>query len=238
MKNKLNIFLSSLSLLLLASCSNGASIDDVPKDNGDNSTQDNTNNDDQNKDNQDKNNQDNDDKNDDSDDESKNDEENNKDTSNIMIVYFSATNHTENVAKTIQKNLEAPIYKLEPVNPYTSEDLNYSNSNSRVVKEHLNENRHVELKTTSFEGFDEAKYVFLGAPVWWQELSWVVDDFVKLNDFSNKTIIPFATSVSSGFSTSKLESYTTNATWLAPQRFSSSASESSIISWLDGLNLN
>ncbi len=219
MKNKLNIFLSILSLFTLASCGQRTSID-VPS-NEDNS------NEDTNKD----------DSGDISKDES-NKEDSDDETSNILIVYFSATNHTENVAKTIEKHLEAPIYKLEPVNPYTSEDLNYSNSNSRVVQEHLNENRHVELKTTTFEEFNEAKYIFLGAPVWWQELSWVVDDFVKLNDFSNKTIIPFGTSLSSGFSTTKLESYTTNATWLAPQRFSSSASESTIISWLDGLNLN
>lgn len=155
-----------------------------------------------------------------------------------MVIYFSATSHTEKVAKTIAEHIDSPIFELEPVEPYSSSDLNYSNQNSRVVKEHNDPNRHVELKNTSFEGFDTAEYIFLGAPVWWQELSWVVDDFIKLNDFSNKTIIPFATSASSGFSITNLQSYTENATWLNPQRFSSNVNESNVINWVDGLNLS
>lgn len=155
-----------------------------------------------------------------------------------IIAYFSATNHTKRVAQTIASHTEFPLYELEPVEPYSTSDLNYSNVNSRVVLEHNDPNRHTELKNVAFEGFSEAKYVFLGAPVWWQELSWVVDDFVKLNDFSNKTIIPFGTSASSNFSTSKLEAFTQNATWLSPKRFSSSVDEQTVISWVDGLNLN
>lgn len=155
-----------------------------------------------------------------------------------IVVYFSATNHTEKVAQTIANHTEFPLYELEPVEPYSSSDLNYSNANSRVVIEHNDPNRHTELKSVTFGGFSEAKYVFLGAPVWWQELSWVVDDFVKLNDFSNKTIIPFGTSASSNFSTSKLEALTENATWLSPKRFSSSVNEQAVISWVSDLNLD
>lgn len=155
-----------------------------------------------------------------------------------IVVYFSATSHTEKVAQTIASHTGFPLYELEPVEPYSSSDLNYSNASSRVVTEHNDPNRHTELKSVAFEGFSEAKYVFLGAPVWWQELSWVVDDFVKLNDFSNKTIIPFGTSASSSFSTSKLETLTENATWLSPKRFSSNVNEQTVISWVDGLNLD
>ena len=145
---------------------------------------------------------------------------NSSNSKNAIVVYFSATNNTKNVALNISSYLNLPIYELEPVNPYTSSDLNYSNQNSRVVKEHNDSNRHVELQTVSFEGYDEADYVFLGAPVWWQELSWVVDDFLKLNDFTGKTIVPFG------------------ATWMQGQRFSSRATSSQIETWIDGLNLN
>ena len=93
---------------------------------------------------------------------------NSSNSKNAIVVYFSATNNTKNVALNISSYLNLPIYELEPVNPYTSSDLNYSNQNSRVVKEHNDSNRHVELQTVSFEGYDEADYVFLGAPVWWQ----------------------------------------------------------------------
>ena len=166
-------------------------------------------------------------------------------TSKSLIIYFSATNHTKNVAETIANHLASPIYELEPVNPYTSGDLNYSNENSRVVKEYLitqrGERVDVELTNTSFAEFAEASYIFLGAPVWWQQLSWVIENFVSENDFSNKTIIPFGTSASSSFNLNNLTPLTednNNVTWLNPQRFSSGVSSSAVISWVDSLNLN
>lgn len=166
-------------------------------------------------------------------------------TSKSLIIYFSATNHTKNVAETIANHLTSPIYELEPVNPYTSGDLNYSNENSRVVKEYLitqrGERVNVELTNTSFAEFAEASYIFLGAPVWWQQLSWVIENFVSENDFSNKTIIPFGTSASSSFNLNNLTPLTeddSNVTWLNPQRFSSGVSSSVVTSWVDSLNLN
>ena len=159
-------------------------------------------------------------------------------TTKAIVVYFSATGNTESVANIIANYISSEIYELEPVNPYTSADLNYGNSSSRVVQEHNDPNRHVELVTTDFAGFADATYIFLGAPVWWQELSWVIDDFVRLNDFTNKTIIPFGTSASSSFTTDNLEDLALEATWLAPQRFRSRASESDVTNWIDSLNLD
>lgn len=165
--------------------------------------------------------------------------------SKAIVIYFSATNHTENVANTIANYTSAPIHKLEPTNPYTSEDLNYSNSNSRVSKEHAitqSGNRvNVELKETTFDEFEEANYIFLGAPVWWQQLSWVVENFLVDNNFSNKTIIPFGTSISSSFNLNNLTPLTIddeNVTYLNPQRFSSNVSSSNVTSWVDSLVLN
>ncbi len=155
-----------------------------------------------------------------------------------LVVYFSATNHTENVANYIANHLGVSTFELEPVNPYTSSDLNYGNSNSRVSLEHNDPNRNVELKSVTVEGFSEATHIFLGAPVWWGELSWVINNFVSQNNFEGKTIIPFGTSASSSFTTSNLEKLATNATWLAGQRFSSSVSESTVTTWVDSLNLS
>ncbi len=164
--------------------------------------------------------------------------QNENQNSTTLVVFFSATNNTRRVANAIANYMESSIFELEPIEPYSSADLDWTNQNSRAVKEHNDGNRHVELKNVFFEGFDKAEYVFLGAPVWWQELSWVVDDFVKMNDFSKKTIIPFATSSSSGYSTNRLQTYADGATWVTPQRFPSSASETSILSWLDSLDLS
>lgn len=163
---------------------------------------------------------------------------------NAIVVYFSATNHTEAVAETIADHIGSAIYELEPVDPYTSEDLNYGNSTSRVVQEYemtQQEQRvDVELVTTDFGGFEDADYVFLGAPVWWRQLSWVIENFVADNDFSNKTIIPFGTSASSGYDLDNLTPLTgddENVTWLEPQRFRSSVSSDDVIEWVDSLGL-
>ncbi len=168
----------------------------------------------------------------------------NKTKGKSLVVYFSATSHTKAVAETIADSIDSPIYELEPTNPYTSSDLNYGNQDSRVVKEHLmaqsGERVNVKLKNTKFDEFDDADYVFLGAPVWWQQLSWVIENFVSDNDFSNKTIIPFGTSASSNFNLNNLTPLTeddSNVTWLSPQRFPSNVSASQVTSWVDSLNL-
>ncbi len=179
--------------------------------------------------------------------ETPNDSDDSSDNTQIkaLVIYFSATNHTENVANTIANYIDAPIQKLEPTNPYTSTDLNYSNDDSRVVKEHqitLNgEKVNVELVTTSFKEFASSNYIFLGAPVWWQQLSWVIENFVSDNDFSNKTIIPFGTSASSSFNLNNLTPLTEddeNVTWLSPKRFSSSVTSSTVISWIETLGFD
>lgn len=100
---------------------------------------------------------------------------------NAIVVYFSATGNTESVAQTIAGHIDSAIYKLECVVPYTSADLNYGNQSSRVVEEHnrilAGEDVNIELVDVDFEEFANADYVFIGAPVWWQELSWVIEDF-------------------------------------------------------------
>ena len=163
---------------------------------------------------------------------------------NAIVVYFSATGNTERVAQTIAGHIDSAIYELEPVDSYTSADLNYGNQSSRVVEEHnrilAGEDVNIELVDVDFEEFADADYVFLGAPVWWQELSWVIEDFVASNDFSNKTIIPFGTSASSGYTLGNLTPLIEDdesVTWLDPQRFRSSVSDDDVIEWVDGLAL-
>lgn len=170
-------------------------------------------------------------------DSSKSDEATSDGEKKSLVVYFSASGHTKKVAQTIAEHTDSSSYELQPVTPYTNADLNYSNSNSRVCQEHNDVNRHVELKTTTVEGFQDATYIYLGAPVWWQELSWVINEFVKDNDFTNKTIIPFGTSSSSSFSVDNLKKLNSTGTYLERKRFSSNVSSSEVVSWVESLSL-
>ena len=100
-------------------------------------------------------------------------------------------------------------------------------------------NHLTELVTTDFDGFEEAQYIFLGAPIWWGQLSWVINDLVLSNDFTDKTIIPFATSASSSFDVEFLKYLSDEATWLDGMRFRhSEITEEKVNSWIDSLGIN
>ena len=159
-------------------------------------------------------------------------------TSNILVVYFSATGNTESAANLIAEATGADVFKLEPVEPYTDADLNWTDENSRVVYEHDNpDDRHVELVADTVENWDQYDTVFIGYPIWWGIAAWPVDTFIRANDFSGKTVIPFCTSASSGLgeSGSLLAEMAGTGNWLEGRRFSSGANESEITAWVETL---
>ncbi|WP_024345884.1 flavodoxin [Lacrimispora indolis] len=158
----------------------------------------------------------------------------------ILVAYYSASGTTEKIADTIVEKLGADVFVIEPADPYTDEDLNYRDDNSRVYKEHDNpDTRHVELVTTDVEGFNSYDTIFIGYPIWWQSASWVVDDFVKNNDFTGKTVIPFCTSASSsiGESGNELAAMAGTGNWLKGERFSSQSTDEEIAEWLESVHL-
>ena len=131
--------------------------------------------------------------------ESEADSDTASETGKTLVVYYSATGNTEQAANYIAEITGGELFELEPADPYTEEDLNYSNNDSRVVYEHDNPDaRDVELVADTVENWEEYDTVFIGYPIWWGIAAWPVDGFVEANDFTGKTVIPFATSVSSG----------------------------------------
>ena len=167
--------------------------------------------------------------------------EENEDTQKNLIAYYSASGTTERIAEYIAEEINADLFVITPKDEYTDADLNWTDLNSRVVQEHNNpDTRHVELVQTTLDNFDEYDNVFIGYPIWWQEASWVVDDFVKGNDFTGKNVIPFCTSMSSplGQSGIKLSEMAGTGNWLEGMRFTSSSSESSIEEWISSLDLS
>lgn len=157
-----------------------------------------------------------------------------------LVVYYSATGTTEKVANYIAAATDADLFELEPVNPYSPDDLNYSDENSRVVYEHDNpEARVVELVSSTVDNWDSYDTVFIGFPIWWRIAAWPVDGFVAANDFTGKTVIPFCTSSSSGLGESGelLAEAAGTGNWLAGGRFSSSDSAESVQAWIESLGI-
>lgn len=161
-------------------------------------------------------------------------------TGKTLVVYYSASGNTERVAKDIAEAAGADLFEIVPTEVYTSEDLNWTNPDSRVSREHDDESlRDVPLTTTEVPGWDSYDTVFIGYPIWWGIAAWPVDTFVKNNDFTGKTVIPFATSSSSGMgqSGSLLADMAGTGEWQEGQRFSSGVSSDDVQSWVNGLGL-
>ncbi len=156
----------------------------------------------------------------------------------VLVVYFSASGNTKTDAELIAAQTDGDLFEIVPKDPYTSEDLNWNDKDSRVCYEHDNPDaREIELESTSVTDWESYDTVFIGYPIWWQIAAWPVAGFVKANDFSGKTVVPFCTSSSSGFGSSgKLLADTAGTgNWLDGHRFASRPSESDISEWLKDL---
>ncbi len=158
-----------------------------------------------------------------------------------LVVYYSATGSTRKVAEEIASELGADTFEITPVQTYTSDDLNWNNNNSRVSKEHNDESlRDVELTKVTPDNWESYDTVLIGYPIWWYIAAWPVNNFVKGNDFTGKTVIPFCTSASSGLgeSGSLLQKMAGTGNWKEGQRFSSGASSSDVSKWVKSLNIS
>lgn len=120
-----------------------------------------------------------------------------------LVVYFSATGNTESAANYIAEATGGDLFELVPSDPYTDADLDWTDDNSRVSREHDNESeRNVALEQSTVDNWAEYDTVFIGYPIWWGIAAWPVDTFIEANDFTGKTVIPFCTSSSSGLGNS------------------------------------
>lgn len=156
-----------------------------------------------------------------------------------LVVYYSGTGNTERVAEVIAEATGGELFELEPVDPYTDEDLNYNDDNSRVSAEYANpEQQEVALAASTVEDWSSVEKVYVGYPIWWSRAAWPVNEFIKSNDFTGKTVIPFCTSASSGLGRSGelLAEMAGTGNWQEGIRFSSGVSDEDVIAWVESLD--
>lgn len=156
-----------------------------------------------------------------------------------LVVYYSATGNTEEVAGFIAAATDADTFELVPVEPYTSADLDWTKRDSRVSREHDDPNlRTVALVQSTVADWESYDTVFIGYPIWWHIAAWPVAGFIAANDFTGKTVIPFCTSSSDlGESGELLAKAARTGNWLEGQRFRSGVSEENVKSWVADLGL-
>lgn len=161
-------------------------------------------------------------------------------TGKAIVVYYSASGNTGRVAEIVADELVADTFEVIPAEVYSDDDLNWRDRDSRVCREHDDASlQDIALVSTEVPDWSEYDVILFGYPIWWREASWVVNNFIKNNDFSGKTVVPFCTSTSSGLGSSgtNLAQMAGTGNWIEGQRFSENASEESIREWVRGLNL-
>lgn len=172
--------------------------------------------------------------------ESADTEETGEGNSKVLVAYFSATGTTKTLAEYAADAMGADLYEIVPEEPYTDDDLNYSDRNTRATVEQNDKNVRPAI-SGSVENMEQYEIVFLAFPIWWGEEPRIMDTFVEAYDLSGKTIVSFCTSGGSGIGSSveNMQSLSKgDATWLDGERLSSSASREDMVDWINGLGLD
>ncbi|MCM1107016.1 MAG: NAD(P)H-dependent oxidoreductase [Blautia sp.] len=167
---------------------------------------------------------------------------------NIVVLYFSATGTTKGAAKKIQKKTKGKLIEIKAADPYTDEDLDYGEDDSRVVKEHESAASPAEsdvrpeisnLKEIK-KAVKKADVVYIGYPIWWGEAPHIVYTLVEKVSLKGKTVVPFSTSISSGLGDSaknlkKNATISSKTKWLKGRNFYDIPSQKTVNKWIDKL---
>lgn len=163
------------------------------------------------------------------------------DTANkTLVVYYSATGNTAKVAEDIVNENDMDVFAIMPEQPYSTEDLAWTDENSRVSKEHSDPAlQDVALLQDTPDNWDSYETVIIGYPIWWGQAAYPVASFVKANDFAGKTVIPFCTSASSdiGDSAQNLADLAKGGEWMGGMRFPADVNSDEVRQWIDDLGL-
>lgn len=150
-----------------------------------------------------------------------------------LVCYFSATGTTKEVAEKIASIINADLFTIEPVNEYTSEDLDWTNKQSRSSIEMADETSRPAIKN-KVVNIAEYQNVVIGFPVWWYKEPTIIDTFIEENDLSNKQVYVYVTSGGSTVdgSLESLRQKYSNLNFVSGKRLDMNIEEQAILDWL------
>lgn len=157
------------------------------------------------------------------------------DVKDTIVVYFSATGTTKGLSQQLADAIDADIFEIVPMQPYTDADLDYSDDNSRSTLEMNDSSSRPEI-SGQIDNFNQYQNVIIGYPIWWSDAPRIMSTFAETYIFTGKTVLPFCTSGGSGIGSSakNLEKLAGSGTWLDGQRFTNA---DDLISWVES-NIN
>ena len=153
-----------------------------------------------------------------------------------LVVVFSATGTTKAIAERIAAMEDADLYEITAAIPYSDEDRDWTDSDSRCTKEQNDTSVRPEIssETISLDGYAT---IYIGYPIWFGQEPRIMDTFVESYNFDGITMIPFCTSGSSGIGSSgkNLAANAGSGNWIEGKRFAGGASEEEIKEWIDSM---
>lgn len=171
-----------------------------------------------------------------------------KQKKNIVILYFSGTGTTRATAQRIKTKTKGKLLEIKASEPYTEDDLDYSNNDSRVTKEHESADSPAESTVRPDisnlnaikKAVKKADVVYIGYPIWWGEAPHIIYNLVENVSLNSKTVVPFCTSISSGIGSSAANlknsaKISSKTKWLKGRNFYDVPSQKTVNKWVDGL---
>ena len=154
--------------------------------------------------------------------------------SKALVAYFSASGVTASVAERMATSIGADLYEIKPEQPYTSDDLNWQNRESRSSVEMKDKSSRPAIGN-KVDDMEQYQIVFVGFPIWWYREPSIIDTFIEAYDFAGKTIVTFATSGGSGLgeSTSNIQELAPETNVIDGKKFAGSVSETELKNWAE-----
>ncbi len=154
----------------------------------------------------------------------------------VLVACFSYTGSTMKIAGHIASALDADLFRITAAEPYTDDILNYYDPSTRAYIERYDDSARPAI-AGELPTLDDYDVIFVGYPIWYGRAPKIIRTFLESGSFSDKTVIPFCTSVSSSIDNNELRASAPDALWRSGRRFSSGASRETVVSWLDSFDL-
>ena len=159
----------------------------------------------------------------------------------ILVAYFSASagKVTEKMAEKLAKAVDGDLFEIEPETLYTEADLDWTNPKSRTSIEMKDDPSFRPPIAKKLDNMDEYDTIFIGFPIWWFIAPTIINSFLESYDLAGKTIVPFASSGSSGMgnTNANLEASCPDSKLIEGKRFPSDASEDDFAKWVESLDI-
>ena len=156
-------------------------------------------------------------------------------TKKILVVYFSHSGNTREIANQIHKSVGGDIFEIQAVKPYPDD----YDAAVQQARQELDSGYKPALKI-KFEDIKSYDLVFIGYPIWWGTFPAPVKTFLSEYDLSEKTVAPFCTHEGSGLGRSatdisKLCPHSTVIEGLAIRGSDVKNAQNKMSSWLNSI---